>query len=169
MDLNEVSVRKPNTCIGGKRFRPGHGTLQSGQPLDLDIQVKATNNTLDSAGYEEYQREKNIRWKDQQPDEDIEPLIKSNNLFHPPKKDEPELQVFAEMENKTANAICDALSGENRKNFPLASFKQHVRMQREIKGVISLQTTRDREKTRGETKMKFEERSPRLDFENRDL
>ena len=60
--------------------------------MDLDIQVKATNNTLDSVGYEEYQREKNIRWKDQQPDEDIEPLIKSNNLFHPSKKDEPELQ-----------------------------------------------------------------------------
>lgn len=83
MDLTEISVsnRKPNTCIGGKRPRPGHGTLQSGQPLDMDIVVKGTNNTLDSGGFNEdiIMREKNIngiKWRDQQPEEDLEPLIK---------------------------------------------------------------------------------------------
>ena len=56
MDLTEITVRKPNTCIGGKRPRPGHGTLQSGQPLDMDIVVKGTNNTLDSGGFEDIVR-----------------------------------------------------------------------------------------------------------------
>ena len=42
-------------------------------------------------------------------------------------------------------------------------------MQREIKGVISLQTTKNREKERGDFKMKFNGRSPRLDFETMNL
>ena len=59
------------------------------------------------------------------------------------------MKVFAEMERKTAHEISEALSGANRRKLPLAAFKQHARMQREIKGVKSLQATRDREKGRG--------------------